>query len=114
MDKNFHKEFTQCPNCGSIYRFCEQLGQELKDRGLAKPDWNFNYGVCSGVVMDGNYTQAKILAGATLPGYGIAVDICMDCGTLYAVRLNRLEGEMKPMPKQGRPIIPPTNNSRFS
>ena len=58
------------------------------------------------MVMDTNFTQTKILAGATLPGFAIA--ICMDCGTLYAVRLNRLEGKMKLMPKQGHPIVPPT------
>ena len=113
MDKNFHREFTLCPNCGSDQRFCEQLGQELKDRGLARPDWTFNYDVRSGVVVDGKTTQTKIFTGATLPGFAIAVDICMDCGTIYAVRLNRLEGEMKPMPKQG-PIMPAMNNPKFS
>ena len=56
--------------------------------------------------MDANFTQTKILAGATLPGSAIA--ICMDCG---AVRLNRLEGKMKLMPKQGHPIVPPTVQS---
>ena len=113
MDRNFYKEFTECPNCGSNQRFCEQLGQELKDRGLARPDWTFNYDVRSGVVMDTKYTQVRILAGATLPGFAIALDICMDCGTLYAVRLNRLEGRMDPMPRQG-PIIPPKDGPRFS
>jgi len=113
MDKNFQATFDQCPNCGSDQRFCEQLGQELKDRGLARPDWTFNYDVRNGVVMDGKYTQIHILSGATLPGFTIATDICMDCGTLYAVRLNRLEGEMKPMPRQG-PIMPPISNPRFS
>jgi len=114
MDKNFHKEFTKCPNCGSGQRFCEQLGQELKDRGLARPGWTFSYDVRSGMVIDANFTQTRMFAGATLPGFAIAIDICMDCGTLYAVRLNRLDGKVKPMPKQGHPIVPPTNNPRFS
>jgi len=114
MDKNFHKEFTKCPNCGSGQRFCEQLGQELKDRGLARPGWTFSYDVRSGMVIDANFTQTRMFAGATLPGFAIAIDICMDCGTLYAVRLNRLDGKVKPMPKQGHPIVLPTNNPRFS
>jgi len=109
MDKNFQKEFTQCPNCGSDQRFCEQLAQELKDRGLARPSWTFNFDVRNGVVMDSQYTQTKILTGADLPGFLIHTDICMDCGTIYAVRLARLEGKMRPAPKMG-PIPPQFNN----
>lgn len=96
MKKGFEKINNECPNCKSDRRFCEQLGNELKERGLARPDWVFSYDVRTGVVVDGAYTQTKILAGATLPGFAIRVDICMDCGTIYVVHMRRLEGEVKP------------------
>ena len=106
MDKDFDVEFKQCPNCGSTIRFCEELGKELVDRGLARPEWQFNMDVRTGVVMD-KTQQSKLLMCASLPGFHILTDICMDCGTIYATRLIRLEGGVKPAPPLPKPR--PTN-----
>lgn len=111
MEKNFRVEFNQCPNCGSSRRFCEKLGEELKERRMARPDWTFNYDVKTGIVMD-KVIQAKVLTGTSLPGFLIHADICMDCGTIYAVRLARLEGEVRPQPlPKHPPIMPPSSGS---
>lgn len=105
MEKDFAKAFDSCPNCGSNLRFCEQLGQELKIRDLARPDWTFAYNVRSGVVVEDKVTQTRILSGSSLPGFVIHTDICMGCGTIYATRLARLE--MTPTPPKQHVIKPP-------
>jgi len=95
MDKNFHREFNSCPNCGSTQRFCEQLGEELKEAGMAREEWFFCYDTRQGVVMD-KAKQSKLLIGSTLPGFIIHTDICMDCGTIYVTFTARLDGKATP------------------
>lgn len=88
MDKDFHRTFTKCPCCGSEDRFLEQLGKELRERGLAREEWNFHLEVKEGVVLD-KTKEAAIPIGSEVPGYGLMTDICMDCGCIYAVDLTR-------------------------
>ena len=115
MDKQFHKTFSQCPNCGSDQRFCEQLAKEMKERGLARLEWRYSYDVREGVVIDPT-KQAQIPIGSVIPGFHIALDICMDCGALYAIELIRLDAKvsvMPPPPPRGKlPNI--FNDPRFS
>ena len=103
MEKDFHRTFTKCPCCGSEDRFLEQLGNELKDRGLAREEWNFHMDVKEGIVLD----QKKVAAipiGSEVPGYGFMTDICMDCGCIYAVDITRTDAKasIAPMP----PMLP--------
>ena len=108
MDKEFKATFTRCPNCGSTDRFFEQMAQELKDRGLARPEWNFHYDVRNGVVADQQKMQLnQVPIGSELPGYVIQTDVCMQCGTVYAVELLRLQAKVSlpptaPMPPMNR------------
>ena len=113
MDKNFHKEFPTCPNCGSDQRFCEQLGMEAKEKGQARKEWTFYYETRKGLVMD-TVNQPNLLVGTTLPGFLIHMDICMDCGTFYAIFIARIEGQTKAvsMPKPGGGLAP--NDPRYS
>lgn len=103
MDKNFHVTFDQCPNCGSTQQFFQQLGQELKDRGLARSEWNMHYDSRQGVAVD-QLKQNLMLVGTSLPGFIIVTDICMDCGTVYAVELRRIDAQTKAVP---RGTVPP-------
>ena len=109
MDKDFHKEFTKCPCCGSEDRFLEQLGNELKDRGLAREEWNMHYDIRQGVVLD-QTKEAAIPIGSEVPGYGIMTDICMDCGCIYAIDLTRsdVKKSIAPLP----PMMPPNRAQR--
>ena len=52
MEKDFNKQFTKCPCCGSEDRFLEQLGNELKERGLARKEWGMYMDIRQGVVVD--------------------------------------------------------------
>jgi len=106
MEKDFHRTFTKCPCCGSEDRFLEQLGNELKDRGLAREEWSFHLDVKQGVVLD----QTKVAAipiGSEVPGYGLITDICMNCGCVYAIDLTRDDAEssiapVPPMPNRAQ------------
>ena len=123
MDKDFHRTFTKCPVCtlreelakilgkpelklgGSEDRFLEQLGNTLKDRGLAREEWNFHLDVKQGVVTD-RVKEASIPTGSEVPGYGLITDICMDCGCVYAVDLTRNDAKASIAP------VPPLSPNR--
>ncbi len=102
MDKDFHREFTKCPCCGSEDRFLEQLGNELKARGLAREEWNMHLDVKQGVVVD-QTKEAAIPIGSEVPGYGIITDICIDCGCVYAIDLTRNDVKKQVAPQQQAP-----------
>lgn len=104
-EKIWIKEFTQCPNCGSEERFCNNIALELKERGLARENFNFYYDERVGGAID----QAKapmLIIGSTIPGFHICVDVCEDCGTMYVVKLERIEAKAMPAPPGGK--APPT------
>ena len=80
------KQFTQCPNCGSEQRFCETLANELKKKGFAREEWTFSYETRQGAVLD-KAKEADIPLGSEVPAFNITTDICLDCGTFYAIKL---------------------------
>ena len=92
MDKDFHRDFNKCPCCGSENRFLEQLGNELKARGLAREEWHFHLDVKQGIAID-QTRAAAIPIGAEVPGYGLMTDICMDCGCIYAIDITRIDAK---------------------
>lgn len=103
MDNDFQRDFTKCPVCESEDRFLEQLGNELKERGLARPEWNMRWDFRQGVVVDQQKSAATPI-GSELPGFEVATDICMNCGCVYATILKRLSGKIGLAPQQ--PIVP--------
>jgi len=124
MDKDFHRTFTKCPCCGSENRFLEQLGNTLKERGLAREEWNFHLDVKQGHMVDPT-KEAAIPIGSEVPGYGLITDICMNCGCVYAIDLTRNDvkktvAPVPPMPdraqrrrdaRQGGGLVSPFSTS---
>ncbi len=119
MDKDFHREFKKCPACGSENRFLEELGNELKERGLAREEWIMHLDVREGHVVD-QVKEAAIPIGSDVPAFGIITDVCMDCGCIYAGVLQRRDakkglppvGKMPPGTSQkGKPLINPFSSS---
>ena len=108
MDKDFHREFTKCPCCGSEDRFFEQLGNELKARGLARDEWGMHLDVKQGAVLD-QTKEAAIPIGSEVPGYGIITEVCMDCGCVYAIDLTRSDVKKQVAPQQ---MVPPNRAQR--
>lgn len=111
MEPNFHIKFDQCPNCKSELRFLEELGKEMKDRGLARAEWNMRYDQRTGAVAD-DARSVLMPIGIKTPGYHTVTDICMDCGIVYAVELRRIEGTTSAAPPSTK-IPPNTGGSQF-
>ena len=109
MEKDFHRQFSKCPSCGSEDRFLEQLGNELKVRGLAREEWAFHMDVKSGPVID-RQKEASIPIGSEVPTYNFITDICMDCGCIYAVDIAR--GDVKKSIAPAPPMMPPNRAQR--
>ena len=82
-------EFSQCPNCGSNRRYADSLAGELKRDGFASPDFHYYLLINQGVVRDPTILESAIPFGTTFPVIIVKSDVCMDCGTFYAVRLER-------------------------
>ena len=106
MDKDFEREFKKCPCCGSEERFLEKLGEELKERGLARKEWTMHLDVKEGKVVD-QATENAIPIGSMVPGFGIITDICVDCGCIYAGTLQRrdVKKELPPVNLEGAPSL---------
>lgn len=123
MEHEFEKKFPKCPVCkfreeiaeilgkpelalsDGKNAFCGQMGEEMKERGLARPEWNFHLDLTKGIVVDRN-KESSIPIGSKVPAYGIATDICLDCGCIYATNLIR-NNEKKPAP-----ILAPPNRAQ--
>lgn len=108
-EKKFSRKFNRCPVCAlreelaKIFKkpelilndsgsvgFCEYLTEVAKQMGLATPTWRLYMDRRDGAVLDPNKAVLMPIGGK-VPAYHIATDICMDCGTIYAVEL--AEGE---------------------
>ena len=99
MEKDFNKQFTKCPQCNSEDRFFEQLSNEMKERGLARPEFTMCLDSKKGVVLD-PAKQNAIPIGSEVPGYAFKTDICMDCGCIYAIDITRSDAKKAIAPQQ--------------
>ncbi len=88
MDKDFKKSISQCPCCGSENRFFEQMAEEMRERGLARQEWNFHLDLKEGIVLDEQRAES-IPIGSEVPVYSFKTDICIDCGCIYVKELVR-------------------------
>ncbi len=99
------KEFKECPACHSKERYIEKLAKEELEAKHIMPG-----GVPALTIIEGNIKDERLLAslpvGATFPGYAVLMDVCLNCGTIYATQIHQAEGEVKPnifLPGQGDP-----------
>ncbi len=107
MDKNFAKKFTKCPNCGCEERFFESVANELKEKGQMRKEFGFHLDAKQGAITDPVKFEAQ-LVGSEVVGYAFATDICPECGTIYAVKLERVVGK-----KTATPIDQRNNKYHF-
>ncbi len=92
MDADFKREFAKCPLCGCEERFFEELGKQAVAEGTVSPEFHFAKEAMNGVTQD----QKRPLRMGDKPiGWTFETDICMGCGTMYAVKLARLGAEVK-------------------
>ncbi len=110
-----NKTFLDCPNCGSTSRFLQTLGDKVRERGITRPEWSMFFDVREGVVSD-QTRDAMIPIGSEMPTFLIYTDICLDCGTIYAVHIEEGTAKKGVRPQQipPGPLSPGTNDPRFS
>ena len=105
MEHEFEKKFDKCPCCGSEERFFEEMGKELKERGLAREEWDFHLDIRQGLVVD-QQKEASIPIGSEVPKFGLVTDICLECGCVYAPVLVRTNSKKPP------PLAVPPNRAQ--
>lgn len=98
-DKNQVIKFDKCPNCGSTDRLVGRLVRAAKDKGQAREEWEPCMQIIQGVVVD-PMRQSQILIGQNVPAYTVFTDVCMKCGTFYAILVQT--GTAKATPQIGK------------
>lgn len=107
MPEELVARFDKCPCCGSTRRFVEEMANEVKAKGWMSPFFNFCAHVIQGIVREDNpQIEAKIPIGSTIPVFVIPLEVCLDCGCLYAIKLVRAEAK-KTVPLGPQMKIPP-------
>lgn len=99
-------EFDKCPVCGSTRRFAEEVAQEQKEKGLMGEGLKFGIYQMAGPILDPSKVN-QMLVGTKIPTISALVDVCLDCGTIYAVRLERGEVPLRAVVAQPPPGQPP-------
>jgi len=100
-------EFDKCPACGSTRRWADEVAKEQIEKGVM--DAGLKYGIyqVGGPILDPRRTN-KMLVGSKVPVILALLDVCLDCGALYAVRLERGEVPLRAVVAQPPPgFIPP-------
>lgn len=119
MKYKFERNFDECPVC-ALKRwliealetkdeppekgigFFRELGKEIVERGLTRPEWTFNLEVKQGIVMD-EQKVATIMAGTELPTFVYKTDICKVCGCVYANHIARGDTTVEAKPRVAAP-----------
>jgi len=102
-------EFDKCPHCGSTRKFAEEVADEQREKGLMGKGLKVGIFQMAGPVADPSKIS-QMLVGTKVPIISALLDVCMDCGTLYAVRLERGEASLSAIMAQPRgqpPFMPP-------
>ena len=84
MEEKFPKTFSQCPNCDGERRMANEVMQEQKDKGLAgekSQAWLFSH-----QSMIADMSKPHIQVPVVISFY----DVCLDCGTTWCIRLERV------------------------
>lgn len=90
--------------------FFDSLMNEMKMRGLARPELKFGLDGKPGMVIDTERT-ALIPIGAEVPGFDYMTDICTECGCVYATYIKRTTIKTAPVPIK-KPLVGPFNFPR--
>ena len=86
------KDFDSCPNCGSTNRFAESLYKKQVAKGLVQEKERYGIHEYEGPIVDMNMLQqGRVLIGTKIPCIKVTLDVCKNCGTLYAVRITNWE-----------------------
>jgi len=85
-------EFAHCPNpnCGSTRRFAEEVAKEQREKGAMGEGLKYGLYQIGGPILDPRKVN-QMLVETMVPETFALLDVCMDCGCVYAIRLERQE-----------------------
>lgn len=78
--------FDKCPVCGSTERLAGNALKYMKEKGWAGPDADFYIQRIVGSPID-QKLMSKIPIGSKLPTIWAGLDVCLNCGCVYATRI---------------------------
>lgn len=99
------KQFKSCPACHYKEQFFEELSKEAIEAGSLNKRV---YLIANKQGLTNPASFKLIPIGTKFPAYDIKVDVCPNCGCIYAVRLATGEAEkrMQLLDNQPRLILP--------
>lgn len=88
--------YDKCPNCGSLARVTDAPAALARAKGRLSPGFTPCIQVLKTVIVD-NTLVGKIPLGSTVPAIASYMDICLNCGTYYAIRVEIGEARLGAM-----------------
>lgn len=86
------KEIKKCPACDSNLGFMKKLAKKLKKKGWMDEEFHFWMFVREGIVHQASpIVDAKIPIGSGLPAHKVCIEVCSECGCVYAGRIYEAE-----------------------
>ena len=86
-------EFPKCPNCGSSRRLAGEATAYMRSKGWVLDDYNYYTHIIKGIPTD-QRVMNKIPLGSSIPAIWAGMDICLDCGTVWAVKVVSTKGQL--------------------
>ena len=81
-------EFNRCPACGCNRRFAMSVAAEQQEKGLIRDSLGYSLQQMGGLIIDRQMVNAENV-GVPVPVVRGLIDVCLNCGNVYAVRLER-------------------------
>ena len=85
-------DFDKCPHCGSSNGLAITLYKGQAEKGHVRKMEKYGIYEFSGPIVDLEMVKlGKVLIGTKVPYMAVTIDVCQDCGALYAVRITKTE-----------------------
>jgi len=82
-------EFNCCPVCHSERGFAQMLADEAREKGYMRKDSEFFAQVINNIVVDSAVERIMPVGGGFIPAMSACLEVCLDCGNVYAKKLVR-------------------------
>jgi len=99
-------EFSVCPVCHSERGFAQMLADEAKEKGYMRKDSEFYAQVINNLVIDSAVERIMSVGGPFVTAMSACLEVCLDCGNVYARKLVRGVAQLRMQPMPTGPVGP--------
>lgn len=99
------KKFKECPVCKGTNLLCAEMTARAKLAGLGNDNFEFYLANYKGVVAD-PARMAIVPIGTEMPAINVNVDVCQDCGCIFATQITKGYGKKTLAPLPPKTILP--------